>query len=66
MKEPRTPRVVSYDDAMHQLGGIGRTTLHELIVANKLTRAQIGRRSFVTQESIDAYVDAISAPALAD
>lgn len=60
------PRLVPYDDTMHQLGGISRTTLHELIVAGKLTRAQIGRRSFVTQESIDAYVDSISEPALAD
>ncbi|MFM8857462.1 MAG: helix-turn-helix domain-containing protein [Actinomycetota bacterium] len=61
------PRLVDYDDTMHQLGGISRTTLHGLIVDGKLTRAQIGRRSFVTQESIDAYVDSISSePALAD
>lgn len=55
------PRLVAYDDAMHQLGGISRTTLHELIVAKKLVRAQIGRRSFVTRQSLDAYVDSISA-----
>lgn len=54
-----TRRLVPYDEAMHQLGGIGRTTLHVLIVDGKLTRAQIGRRSFITQDSIDAYVQSI-------
>ncbi len=60
------PRLVDYAEAVHLLGGISRTTLHELIVAGKLTRAQIGRRSFVTRQSLDAYVDSISEPALTD
>jgi hypothetical protein len=60
------PRLVDYAEAMHLLGGISRTTLHELIVAGKLTRASIGRRSFVTRQSLDAYVDSISHHALRD
>jgi hypothetical protein len=60
------PRLVDYAEAMHLLGGISRTTLHELIVSGRLTRASIGRRSFVTRLSIDDYVDAISTPARCD
>lgn len=59
-------RLVDYAEAMHLLGGVSRTTLHQLIVTGKLTRASIGRRSFVTRQSIDDYVDSISSPALCD
>ena len=51
--------LVPYEEALNLLGGIGRTKLHELINANKLTRASIGRRSFITRESLDSYIESI-------
>jgi hypothetical protein len=47
-------------DAQNQLGGISRTTLYELINAGELVRVNVGRRSFVTSESIAAYVNKLS------
>ncbi len=46
--------------AQHELGGIGRTTIYELIDLGHLTRVRIGRRAFITGESIAAYIDAIT------
>lgn len=40
-----------------RLGGIGRTTVYELINAGELVKVTIGRRAFVTAKSIAAYVD---------
>lgn len=42
------------------LGGIGHSTLYELFKANELTKVSIGRRAFVTGESLVAYVDRLS------
>lgn len=53
--------LVSYDDARHILGGIGRTTLYERIDSGDLERVNIGRRGFITAESIDAYVASLRA-----
>ena len=53
--------LLPYDEVQHALGGIGRTTLHELINGQKLDRRRIGRRSFVTRESLDRYVASIAA-----
>jgi hypothetical protein len=59
-----TPRVlVPYDEARHQLGGIGRTRFYQLIDEQKLVRVNIGRRGFVTAESIRQYVDSLAATA---
>ena len=57
-REPqRTARLlVSYTEAGEMLGGISRTTLWELAKAGQLTRVNIGRRTFITRESIDAYI----------
>lgn len=54
------PRLVPVDDAMRELGNIGRTTLYELIGQGHLTRARIGRRAFITGESIAAYITSIT------
>jgi hypothetical protein len=52
--------LVPYDDAMATLGGIGRTTLHELFERGDLVRVRIGRRGFCTAKSLAEYVDRLS------
>ena len=37
--------------------GIGRTTVYALIKAHKLDARKIGRRTLITSESIDRYVE---------
>ena len=53
-------RLVPYDEARYKLGGIGRTRFHTLIDSGLLVRAHLGRRAFVTSESLDALVDSLS------
>jgi len=53
-------RLVPIDQAQLELGGIGRTTLYRLIKEGHLTRANIGRRSFITGESLDRFIDSIT------
>jgi hypothetical protein len=58
--------LTSYDDARHILGGIGRTTLYDLIGNGHLEQRNIGRRGFIVTESLMAYVDSLSQAAEAD
>jgi len=37
--------------------GIGRTTMYELVDQHHVVKVNIGRRSFITAESVGAYVD---------
>lgn len=43
------------------LGGIGHTTIYDLINRGELVKVNIGRRSFVTAESLAAYVNRLTA-----
>lgn len=43
------------------LGGIGRTTVYELIKRREIVKVNIGRRGFVTSESLEAYLTRLSA-----
>lgn len=52
--------LLAVPDACAALGGIGRTTLWELVSRGELTRVNVGRRSFVTMKSIAAYVDRLT------
>ena len=52
--------LVPYNDAMRQLGGIGKTTFFDLIDTRQIERVKIGRRGFITAKSIAAYVDRLS------
>ncbi|MGE5693990.1 MAG: helix-turn-helix domain-containing protein [Candidatus Sericytochromatia bacterium] len=45
--------------------GVGRTKLWELKRAGELVQVRIGRRSFITVESVHAYVDSLSKAATA-
>jgi predicted DNA-binding transcriptional regulator AlpA len=53
-------RLIPIENAQKELGGIGRTTLYRLVKEGHLARASIGRRSFITGESLDSYIDSIT------
>ncbi len=42
------------------LGGVSRTTVYALVNQNELVKVCIGRRSFITSESLGAYVDRLA------
>lgn len=46
--------------AQAALGGVGRTKVYELVSQRELVKVSIGRRSFITTESLTAYVDRLS------
>ncbi|TMS50965.1 helix-turn-helix domain-containing protein [Mycobacterium sp. DBP42] len=52
--------LVPIEDAQNELGGIGRTTLYKLIEEGHLVRCRIGRRAFITGESIANYITSIT------
>lgn len=64
MEAPEIERMqrllLPYDEAMAKLGGIGRTTLWELVNRGELVRVNVGRRGFITAKSLAAYVDRLS------
>ena len=51
--------------ACSALGDVSRTTVYKLVDDQELTRVNIGRRSFITAESLVAYVDRLSEAASA-
>ncbi|MDQ1361409.1 MAG: hypothetical protein QOJ44_1786 [Acidimicrobiaceae bacterium] len=55
-----TKRLVPIPEARHVLGGIGHTTVYELIKRREIVKVNIGRRGFITSESLDAYMDRLS------
>jgi hypothetical protein len=57
--------LVPIGDACALLGGVGRTTLYELVKRGDLVKANIGRRGFITAKSLEAYVDRLSEAASA-
>jgi predicted DNA-binding transcriptional regulator AlpA len=61
----RAKRLVSIPEAREILGGIGHTTMYELIKRGEVTKVSIGRRSFITSESLAAYMDRITEAATA-
>jgi hypothetical protein len=55
--------LLPYPEAMDKLGGIGKTKFFEILP--ELTKVSIGRRTFVTAESVARYVDRLSEAATA-
>ena len=47
------------------LGGVSRTTVYALVNAGELVKVNIGRRGFITAESLAAYVDRLAEAASA-
>jgi hypothetical protein len=53
--------LLSLPQAQASLGGIGPTLLYKLIDTGSIQRVKIGRRAFVTQASVDAFVESLTA-----
>ena len=53
--------LVSYDEARRLLGGIGKSSLFELMDSGKVRRVKVGARGFVTRKSIDEYAESLPA-----
>jgi excisionase family DNA binding protein len=58
--------LVPIPEVRHNLGGLGRTTIYDMIDRGELVRVKIGTRAFITAESLAAYVDRITAAASTD
>lgn len=58
-------RLISIPEAQGVLGGLGRTTVYELVKRGDIARVKIGRRSFVTVESLESYIDRLGIAATA-
>jgi hypothetical protein len=54
-------RLVPIPEARHILGDIGNTTIYELVKRAEIVKVNIGRRGFITSESLAAYMDRLSA-----
>ena len=54
------PLLVSIPEARDKLGGIGHTTVYDLVNRGLLTKVNIGRRGFITARSLTDYVNALS------
>jgi Helix-turn-helix domain len=61
--ETRVKRLVSIPEARHLLGDIGHTTVYELIKRGEIVKVNIGRRGFITLESLEDYMGRLSAAA---
>ena len=57
--------LVPIPDACARLGGIGRTSLYELVNRGEVVKVNVGRRGFITAKSLEAYVDRLSEAATA-
>ena len=62
----RAKRLVPIPEARQEwLGGIGHTKTYDLINRGLLVKVNIGTRSFITTESLAAYVDSLTEAASA-
>lgn len=53
--------LLSIPDAQVSLGGIGRTMIYQLIQRGEIVKVNVGRRGFITRNSLDAYIDRLTA-----
>jgi hypothetical protein len=53
-------RLLSIIEARKELGGIGHTTMYDLIKRHEVVKVNIGRRSFITAESLAAFLDRLN------
>jgi hypothetical protein len=60
MTQEIAPLLVSFPGALAALGLGSRTTIYELVDRGELVQVHIGRRSFITAESLAAYVERLS------
>ena len=64
--DTRVKRLVSIPEARHLLGGIGHTTVYELIKRREIIKVNIGCRGLITSESLEAYMDRLSEASAGD
>ena len=64
-KRQRRQQLIAIVDSCDELGGVSRTTIYDLVNRGELVKVNIGRRGFITAESLDAYVDRLSQAATA-
>jgi hypothetical protein len=65
MAETTQRLLVPIPDACAELGGVSRTTVYDLVDKEELVKVNIGRRSFITGESLAAYVSRLREAATA-
>ena len=58
-------RLVSIPETRYLLGDIGHTTVYELVKRGEIVKVNIGRRGFITSESLEAYLDRLREAATA-
>ena len=58
-----TRRLYSIPETGRRLGDIGRSKVYSLVNSKRLKLVKIGRRSAITQESVDAEIDRVIAEA---
>jgi excisionase family DNA binding protein len=58
------PKLVDIRETMTQIPVKSRTTVYELVDRRELVAVKVGSRTFITQESIDAFIDRLAADAL--
>jgi hypothetical protein len=46
----------SINESRRRLGNIGRDTIYNLLISSQLEAKKIGRRTFVTDESLKNYI----------
>jgi len=57
MDKTHIPPLVAMPDVPIYLGNISRSKLYELVASGDLTRIRIGRRAFISGESIAGFID---------
>jgi predicted DNA-binding transcriptional regulator AlpA len=65
MAETTHRLLIPIPTACAELGGVSRTTVYDLVNRAELVKVNIGRRGFITGESLAAYVDRLSEAASA-
>ncbi len=65
MAEHAQPLLVPIPTACEELGRVSRPTVYELVKKGELVKVNIGRRGFITGESLAAYVGRLSEAATA-
>ncbi|WP_375486905.1 helix-turn-helix domain-containing protein [uncultured Mycobacterium sp.] len=60
MAETTQRLLVPIPTACAELGGVSRTTVYDLVNRRELVKVNIGRRGFITGESLAAFVDRLA------
>lgn len=57
MKSNEVKLIPWWPDAGHALGGLGRTSVYQLIKSGELPTVTVGRRRFVAVQDLDEFVE---------